>query len=99
MVRKYDKDGELNIPDTGCVRAKVAGYFGKCIDCPFPICFEDIDNRIKPQVARRRHQRRKDLPARNAEIRRLKKAGMTYEQIAVMFGLGEKTVEGVCRER
>lgn len=96
MVRKYDKDGELNIPDTGCVRAKtINGYFGRCLDCPLPVCWEDVTEG-KPK---KRHQKRSELPKRNEEIRRHKKAGMTYTQIAVMFGLGEKTVEGVCRER
>ena len=97
--RRNSSANEIIVPDNGCLKAKAAGYIGKCIDCPFPKCFEDIDNRIKPQTVRRRHQRRKDLPARNAEIIRLKQGGVTYAELALKFGLGEKTIEGVCREQ
>jgi DNA-binding NarL/FixJ family response regulator len=89
-----EKEEFVRHPDRGCFRAKAEGYDGKCIDCPFPQCFEDLTEAY--QMVNKKYQKRKDLPARNAEIKRLKKEGMTYMELAVKFGLGVKTIERVC---
>jgi lambda repressor-like predicted transcriptional regulator len=87
MVRKqYNLDGNMNYPDTGCVKAKAAGYHGKCLDCPFPQCLED-PGVLPPQ--------REETIKRNAEMGQLSETGWTVEQISKHAGLSARQTQRI----
>jgi Mor family transcriptional regulator len=90
MVRKdYNRDGEIHYPDRGCVKAKMKGYDGKCLDCPFPQCLEDGDVPSTYQET---------ITARNKEIRQLYETGWTVAEIAKQYSLSVRHTERIIAE-
>jgi DNA-binding NarL/FixJ family response regulator len=97
MVRAHNKINEtFNHPDTGCAKAKAAGYFGKCVDCIFPKCLEDKEEKT-PTMHGKRYKMR-DIRKRNEEILKLKKEGTLVEEIAARFNLSENTIWKICHD-
>jgi DNA-binding NarL/FixJ family response regulator len=97
MVRVHNKVNEsFNHPDIGCVKAKIAGYNGKCVDCIFPKCLED--KKEKPATMHGKRYKMRDIRKRNKEICRLKNSGMKVDLIAAKYNIAEKTVYKVCHE-
>ena len=43
--------------DTGCEKAVENGYEGQCIDCPFPVCFEDLTREGTPRPVKKGDKR------------------------------------------
>jgi len=71
--------------DRGCKRARELGYYGLCLECPFPKCLEEPGNSVETA--------RKDI--RNREIIKLLRDGKTKKEIAEIFGLSRITVNGI----
>lgn len=87
MVRTQNRISEnLNYPDTGCVKAKIRGYHGKCLDCPFPQCLEDVG---VPTVLE------EETIKRNTEIKHLFETGWTTENISKYAGLSERHTQRI----
>jgi hypothetical protein len=76
--RSNSSANEIIHPDNGCAKAKAAGYFGKCIDCPFEQCFEDGGRVYAPRDVK---TQRKKLSPTSVTI-----SGATYRPVMPKSG-------------
>jgi len=65
--------------DTGCKKAKLLGYDGPCLECPFEKCWEEQRMSIKTFERRLR-------------IKELHKQGNSEKEIAKLLGMDWRTV-------
>lgn len=86
--------------DNGCRRAKARGYEGKCLECPFDTCFEDVNFKQSPPVGKGRPKGSKDskLSARNLEIYNLYMEGRTTTQLMNDYKLCQSTIRGIIQK-
>ena len=83
-----DLSPELATPlDIGCVRAKMLGYNGKCVSCPFSKCLEDTSYAITTKLVR------------NLGIIKLNQAGIGYVNIAKQLGMSPRMVQRIINNR
>ena len=86
----YIPKKEKPYPDNGCAKAKVAGYHGKCLDCPFERCFEDggVPTVLEEETIKR-----------NEEIRKLHETGWTTEEISKETKLSIRQVQRIIQNK
>jgi len=70
--------------DVGCAAARVAGYFGKCVDCPLETCFE---YRYKQGIGTAKKEQR------DIKIMEDLENGMTITEAAKKYLVGKRTIE------
>lgn len=83
--------------DNGCRRAKARGYEGKCLECPFDTCFEDVNLKNNPPVGKRKLKELK-LSARNLEIYNRYMEGITTVQLVTDYKLCQSTIRGIIQK-
>lgn len=84
-------DETLEVPsDTGCDRAKALGYFGRCIECPFPCCMESNGQGKGIQT---------NILQRNAEIIRMRGEKISQVELARRFGLNRRTIQKILKKK
>lgn len=84
------------IDDNGCRRAKARGYEGKCLDCPFDTCFEDVNFKQSPPVGKVSKDGK--LSARNLEIYNRYMEGRTTTQLMTDYKLCQSTIRGIIKK-
>ena len=75
-------------PDEGCSKARNKGYFGPCLECPLDECLE-MECIIIARIKRRR--------AKHEEIRERFSKGESKADLAIAFGVSQKTVSRAVR--
>ena len=81
--QQYDLNSNVRYKDTGCEFAP------SCLNCPFPICLEEVDGG-KNEI--RRHYKRQ-------EIVTLVDSGKSAKQVALELGIHRRTVERALAKR